>query len=435
MSKNSPQQPAVPDPAKTASAQTGTNVQTAIANAVIGNADTYGPQGSTKYNQIGSQKITGPDGQVYDVPKYSQTTTLSPEQQQLYNQQTQLGSGLNNLAISQTDKLSGILGSPVNTSGLPAMAGAPNTATTDFSAAARGMAPTDYSKGLTSDFSADRSSVEKALFDRLNPQLEKDRASLENNLTNQGFQRGTQAFTNAMDQYGRQSNDARLAVTGQGLQEQQGLYGMARDKAGFGASEQQRAFDQAMQAGQFGSGEQNRAFNTQMSGAQFGNQARQQSLQEILALRNQPLNEISALRSGGQVSLPNAPQYNAPQVANTDLMGATFNSAALANKQYEQQMAQQNAQMGGMFGLGQAGILGAAKMAPLFLSDRRLKRDITDLGIRLLNGLKLYAYRYLWDDKPRAGVMADEVLRVNPLAVSTVGGFLAVNYRMLAHGL
>ena len=86
---------------------------------------------------------------------------------------------------------------------------------------------------------------------------------------------------------------------------------MARDRAGFGASEEQRAFDQAMAAGQFGSGEQNRAFNTQMAGAQFGNQARQQSLQEMLALRNQPINEISALMSGGQVSLPNVPQYNA----------------------------------------------------------------------------------------------------------------------------
>lgn len=359
MGKSSPQAPAPPDPAKTASAQTGTNVQTAIANAVLGNADTYGPQGSTKYNQIGSQTITGPDGQVYQVPKYSQTTTLSPEQQQLYNQQTQLGGSLNNLAIGQTNKLTGLLDQPVNTNGMPAMSGAPSTATTDFSAGLRGFKGTNYSDSLTNDFSKDRTAVEQALFNRLNPQLDRDRAALENNLTNQGFQRGTQAFNDAMDQSNRQSNDARLAITGQGLQEQQGLYGMARDRAGFGSSEEQRGFDQAMQAGQFGSQEQNRAFNTQMSGAQFGNQARQQSLQELLALRNQPINEISALMSGGQVSLPNAPQYNAPQVGNTDIMGATYNSAALQQKQYEQQVSQQNAMMGGLFGLGQAGILGA----------------------------------------------------------------------------
>ena len=44
-------------------------------------------------------------------------------------------------------------------------------------------------------------------------------------------------------------------------------------------------------------------------------------------------------------------------------MGSVYNSAALQNKQYEQQMAQQNAMMGGIFGLGQAGILGAMNPA------------------------------------------------------------------------
>ncbi len=333
MGKQKAEAPPPPDPVKTAQAQTGSNIGTAIANATIGNANTYGPQGYTEYNQIGSQSITGPNGERYDVPRYAQTTVLSPEQRQLYDQQTQLSSGLNNLALGQTNKLTGLLDRPVDTSGMPAMAGAPDTKTTN------------YANSLTNDFSADRSRIEDALFQRLNPQLEKDRAALENNLTNQGFQRGTEAFNTAMDEQSRRTNDARLAVTGQGLAEQQGMYGMARDRAGFGSSEE------------------NRGFNTQMAGAQFGNQARQQSLQEILALRNQPINEISALMSGGQVSLPNAPQYNAPQVAGTDISGMTYNSAALANKQYEQQMAQQNAMMGGLFGLGSAGILGAMNPA------------------------------------------------------------------------
>jgi hypothetical protein len=87
----------------------------------------------------------------------------------------------------------------------------------------------------------------------------------------------------------------------------------------------------------------------------------------MLALRNQPINEISALQSGGQVSLPNAPQYNAPTVGNSDLTGATYNTAALQNQQYGQQLQQQNAMMGGLFGLGQAGILGACQVR-----DRRV---------------------------------------------------------------
>ena len=364
MGKSAPAAPAPPDPYKTASAQTGTNIQSAIANATIGNANTYGPTGSTIYKQIGQQSITGPDGQAYQVPQYSSTTTLSPEQQQLYNQQTQLGSDVNNLALKQVGQLGDTLGKPVDTSALPSVA---------------------------NDFSADRSAVENALFNRLNPQLQLQRDALENKLVNQGFQRGTAAFNNAMDQENRQENDARLAITGQGLQEQQGLNSMAQAN-------------------------------------------RQRALQETLAIRNQPLNEISALRSGGQVSLPNAPQFNAPTVANTDLSGDLYNTAAIQNSQYGQQMQQYNQQLAGMYGLGSAalGAGGYALGKNGWPSDRRLKREIIDLGIRLVNGLKLYAYRYLWDDKPRAGVMADEVLRVKPDAVGLMNGFLTVDYRSLA---
>src|SRR5882672_5614189 len=362
MGKSQPAAPTPPDPVKTAAAQTGTNIGTAIANATIGNANTIGPTGSTTNNVTGYVDWTDPNsGQVYKLPQYTSETKLSPEQQQLYNQQTQLGSGLNNLAIGQVGKLTDILGRPVDASGLP---------------------------DVTNDFSADRTAVEKALYARLNPQLQQSRDALENQLVNQGFQRGTEAFNRAMDQANRQENDARLAVTGQGLQEQQGLFGMSQAN-------------------------------------------RQRSLQELLAFRNQPLNEISALMSCGQVSLPNATPYNAPNVANTDIGSYIYNSAALAQKNYESQMQQQNAQMGGMFGLGQAGILGAAKYAPMFPSDRRLKRDIVDLGIRLLSGIKLYAYRYIGSSIERVGVMADEVARINPAAVVTVNGFLAVNYRAL----
>ena len=328
MGKKTPVAPATPDAAKTASAQMGANVQTAIANTAMGNANTYGPQGSTTYDIIGNQSITGPDGQSYQVPRYSQTTSLSPEQQKLYNQQTQLGGEMNNLALGQTQRLGGVLGSPISADGLPQMQNAPDAS--------------QYLSQLPTDFSADRQRVETAMFDRLNPQLDRDRSSLENTLVNQGFQRGTEAFNSAMDSQNRQVNDQRLAITERGLGEQQGLYGMARDRAGFG-------------------------YNTALQSAQFGNQARQQGLQEMLALRNQPINEISALMSGGQVSLPNAPQYQGGNVAGTDVMGATYNSAALQNSQYQQQMQQQNAAMGGLFGLGQAGILGGMKfgMNPL----------------------------------------------------------------------
>jgi hypothetical protein len=232
--------------------------------------------------------MTGPDGQKYKIPRFAQTTTLSPEQQRLYDQQTRLGSDLNDLALSQTQRLADHLGRPIDASGLPSVG---------------------------SDFSQDRQRVEQALFDRLSPQLERDRASLENTLVNQGFQRGTEAFTNAMDQFNRQANDQRLAVTAHGLQEQQGLVGMEQAN-------------------------------------------RQRALQEMLALRNQPINEISALMGGGQVHLPGAQAYQGGNIAAADVAGSVYNTAALQQKQYEQQMGLHRQHVAGLYGLGNTALGG-----------------------------------------------------------------------------
>lgn len=82
---------------------------------------------------------------------------------------------------------------------------------------------------------------------------------------------------------------------------------------------------------------------------------RQQAVQEALTERNQPINEISALLNGGQVSLPqftNTPQTN---VANTDLAGLIMDN-------YKNKQANYQAGMGGLFGLGSALIGGGARM-------------------------------------------------------------------------
>jgi hypothetical protein len=357
MSKSSPKPPPAPDPYAVAQAQYGTNVNTGIANSIMSNPNVVGPYGSTTYSQSGTTNVNG-----QNIPRYTQTTTLSPEQQQLYNQQTQLGSGLNNLAIGQVDRLSNHLGNPLDLSGLPSVA---------------------------NDFSADRQRVEQSMYDRMAPQLQSQENQLRDRLINQGLQPGTEAWINSMNDYNRGVNDLRLGITGQGLQEQQGLFGM-----------------------------------------QQANRSR--ALQEMLQERNQPINEISALMSGGQVSMPNQPGYTPGQVGQTDLAGNIYNSAALNQANYNTQMQQQNSAMGGMFGLGQAAILGGMKYGPaIFASDRRLKDDIIDLGIRLMNGAKLYAYRYIGQTKRRVGVMADELQAIRPDAVIEHNGYLAVNYGRL----
>lgn len=61
-------------------------------------------------------------------------------------------------------------------------------------------------------------------------------------------------------------------------------------------------------------------------------------------------------------------------------------------------------------------------------SDRRLKKDIVQLG-ELSNGLKVYSFKYINDEGPFVGVMADEVKELMPEALGPViDGYMTVNY-------
>ena len=82
------------DPRETSAATTGTNLSTAIGNAWMTNMNEYGPDGSREFNNTGMETVTDPyTGQTYQVPRFSVTTTLSPEQQAIKTQQD--GASLN----------------------------------------------------------------------------------------------------------------------------------------------------------------------------------------------------------------------------------------------------------------------------------------------------------------------------------------------------
>jgi hypothetical protein len=64
-------------------------------------------------------------------------------------------------------------------------------------------------------------------------------------------------------------------------------------------------------------------------------------------------------------------------------------------------------------------------------SDSRLKRDIARLTC-LDNGICLYRFRYMWSDELYVGVMAQEVERIVPAAVTRGSdGYLRVHYGRL----
>lgn len=93
---------------------------------------------------------------------------------------------------------------------------------------------------------------------------------------------------------------------------------------------------------------------------------------------------------------------------------------------------------GGLFGGGAAATgIGGAMMATApalgglaLLSDRNLKRDIKLVDV--VQGYKIYTYKYIWSNEEHKGVMAQDVLETNKDAVTmNKNGYYMVDYSKL----
>jgi hypothetical protein len=169
---------------------------------------------------------------------------------------------------------------------------------------------------------------------------------------------------------------------------------------------------------------QQQMYNQAAGAGTFANQAVQQALQQQIALRNQPLNEISALLSGSQVQMPQFQGYSGVSVAPTPYLQAMQAGDAAAMQRYGIQANQAASNMSGLYGL--AGQLGSAA---IMMSDRRLKSNIVRVGTHPL-GIGIYEYD-IFGERQR-GVMADEVQKVKPEAVVThPSGYNMVKYGLL----
>lgn len=139
---------------------------------------------------------------------------------------------------------------------------------------------------------------------RLNPQFAQRRAAMETQLVNQGIAPGSEAYNRAMTQLGEQENDA---------------------------------FSQLLLSG------------------------RGQAVQEALTQRSQPINEISALLSGAQVSQPQFGGTPQVGVAPADITGPTMAQYQGQLAAWQQQQQSRNAATGALFGLGGAALGGWAR--------------------------------------------------------------------------
>lgn len=425
--------PPAPDPNVVSAAQTKSNVETARLNAKLNRVNQVTPYGSLTYSQSqtptvdedafqkamdewqkaqraatqatpiygqgesGFDQVVGyqnngtaanstpmPTRDQFMKPGSDEWTAniqLSPEQQALLNQDNRIKSALGSAAEAGIGRVTNAMGQPFNTSALTAyrdipQGGGAQTYTPAQQSYIRGLAGGDIQTALpNSDYGAQRSAVEQALLSRINPQLQKDRAALEQRLANQGIAIGSDAYNTAINQAGQKENDAYMQAVLAGGQEQSRLAGLDLQAGQFRNQAQQQGFNQqaanaalnnsvndtlfnqGLQTSAFNNQAQQQNFAQQIAAANAANSQRQQQLQEQSYLRSLPLNELNALRTGSQVVNPTFSATPQTSVNPTNVSGNVYQSYQGQVNAANQQTAANNSLLQGLFSLGSAFLL------------------------------------------------------------------------------
>ena len=283
--------PPPPDYAGAARETAAGNKEAAIAAQAGNMINQYTPQGKVEY---------GIRGYVDGTPQYSQTVTLSPEQQAAYNKDVAMNARLQDVGMQGVGYVQSALDKPLSFSDMQAI-GTPGEIQQAASDAA-------YQNAMR----------------YVEPRLQRQQASLENQLANQGITRGSEAWNAAMQ-------DAAA--------ERANIYGQAQNQAYLqGLQGAGQAFQQALGA-------------------------RQQGISEAQTLRQEPINILNAVRTGAQMQSAQQPQVGASspgQLATwsgPDLLGATTAQGQYNQGLYNAQQASQSNTMSGLMGLGGAGLM------------------------------------------------------------------------------
>lgn len=368
---------------------------------------------------------------------YTATISLAPEQQQLLNAQNQQSQGLANLANRQIGNVNQSLSGSLSAAGLPSLSGSPNQGKYQYSVNnpnVQSSIDTSGVTGLPTDLSALQNKATDAAMSRQTQQINQQQDSLTAQLANQGISPGSEAYNRAMQPLQQARVDAtnQAFLTGTNYENQlynQGLatnnqqFNQAQSQGQFANSAAAQQFAQGLSSAQLGNSAVSQQYQNQLSGNALNNAARGQGLQEASYLRSQPLNELNALRSGSQVTMPSfgmgGSGGSAGGVQAGNYQNAAAQQGAWNQAMYGNDVSSYNSQM--------SGLMTAAAMAAMYMSDRRLKRKIRRIGTTA-GGIPYYSFTYLWGEQSH-GIMADEA----PHAIAgRVSGFDVVDYRKVA---
>jgi hypothetical protein len=272
-----PPPPPAPDYAGAATATAAGNLEAAKYATVANRANQYTPYGSLEWQRGAT-----------DYDPWTQRINLTAEGQKLLDQSNKTSQGLANLQDQATARV-----------------------------AAQQAAGWGDDKLVKPTFNPGET-AQDAILRRMQPQLDRSRASAETRLANQGIQQGSEAYRNAQDDIGRQENDA---------------------------------YSQAA-----------------LQGISTGQQARQQGIQEQQYFNARDLNALNALRTGSQVTNPTFGSYAQQDTTQgADMLSAANSQFSAANSNYNNALGARNAAnaSNNNFTSGLFGLAGSALGGPM----------------------------------------------------------------------
>lgn len=347
-----------PNPYTTASAQTGSNVDSAVASSLLNNVNTYSPYGSSTYNQSGTTNVDG-----YQIPQFSQNIQLNPQQQATLSAQENIQGGLSGgaetaLAGRINNQASGNYGLGQYTTGLQNTAGqGPIQNNINQGQPIQGQV------GMPAGSQQAIGQAENAAYNQqeayLAPEQQQQQSQLDSSLAQQGITQGSTAYNNAESQQGRNATfgnqQAQDAAIQAGQQEQNTLYGQSLQSGEFANTAAGQQYSQNLGAGQFANTAEGQQFGQNTSNAQLYNTAAGQAYGQQYQTDNLPYNQLSSLQGSTQIQNP---QANAPAQSSV----ATTPVGQYINQNYTNQLSSYNNQQSGLYGLGGTALMAAALM-------------------------------------------------------------------------
>ena len=380
-----PKPPPAPDYAGAAQAQGAANVETARLEGRMNRPDVFSPYDQTI---------------VTDLPddRFRLDYSLAPE----YETQRQKQVGIQDAYLDTAGRLlGGLPQEQFSLSGLSAQPGMIDRS--GFTAIPTMEALGDYANRVEGAY------YNRAV-SRLQPQFEQQNIDLRTRLINAGIPEGSTAFNNALAELRGAQNDTLQVVATEAIRE-----GQALADAQLARATNLRSFQASDAASRVA--EQERIRDRQLS--------------DLLLQREVPLSEIATLTGlpspttrGGQVATTGL-DVPASSIAPPPIFAAAQQQGAFDTSTYGSEIAGYGAKMKAIGDIG-------ATVAPIIAaSDIRLKKNIK-YKYKSKSGLNIYEYEYNWSPQRYTGVVAQEVKKVKPLAVSeNIFGHMMVDYSQL----